>query len=439
MSPHNRILHPRSMPTSKALSVDLRQVVYALSDTLDLVGIDDVGHGKRVGVMAAVVGQALGRSRDDTIFLFDLGMLHDIGVSSSATHARLVAELDWEGAQQHCEAGYQLLRHFDPLASMALPILYHHTHWKELQKIPDLDPAAALEANLIFLVDRVDAMAARYYADGTLLMHTDSIQKHIREKTGSYFAPELVDAFLKVSATEAFWLQLDERGIRTVMQDMLEIKEPYRASLAEIKTLAEIFGRIVDAKSPFTAEHSLGVSRLARLVAERLELSPEACDKIEIAGLLHDLGKLRIPDEVLDKPGGLDERERKIINTHSFETFQILRHIKGFEEIATWAAYHHEEPDGNGYPFHFKGNELPLEARILRVCDIFQAMVQDRPYRKGLAAHAVMVFLRDLAEKGSIDKKVVDICISDMPAAIAAAQPGKELLDIPDGCEIELD
>ena len=425
------------MPADKALSVDLRQVVYALSDTLDLVGIDDVGHGKRVGTMAAFVGQALGRSWEETIFLFDLGMLHDIGVSSTATHARLTSDFEWQGAQQHCEAGYELLNHFTPLASMALPIRYHHTRWDRLQQIPDLEPSVALDANLIFMVDRVDAMAANHYTDGSLLMHTDNIRKRIQDKTGSYFAPELVDTFLRASSTEAFWLQLDERGIRTVMQDMLAIKEPYRASIAEIKMLAEIFGRIVDAKSPFTAEHSLGVSRLARFIAERMELSPEACDKIEIAGLLHDLGKLRIPDEVLDKPGGLDERERKIINTHSFETFQILRHIKGFEEIAAWAAYHHEEPDGNGYPFHFKGSELPLEARILRVCDIFQAMVQDRPYRKGLAAHAVMVFLRDLSEKGSIDKRIVEICVSDMPAALAAAQPGKELLDIPDGWEMD--
>ena len=97
--------------------------------------------------------------------------------------------------------------------------------------------------------------------------------------------------------------------------------------------MAEMFSRIVDAKSPFTAEHSLGVARLARFMAERLGVDAINCDKIEIAGLLHDLGKLRVPDEILDKPRGLDERERKIMNAHSFETFQILRHIKGFEEI----------------------------------------------------------------------------------------------------------
>ena len=432
------LLQPKPESAPASLTVDLRYVIYALSDALDLVGIDDVGHGKRVGTMAAACGQAMGLDRNATLFLFDLGVLHDIGVSSTNTHNHLVNEFDWKGSELHCKVGHRLLKNFAPLAPMALPIRYHHTRWDELQKLPELDPKVAEHANLIFLVDRVDALASKHYSDSSsLLMHTDRIRDSIKNKAGKYFAPSLVDAFLRASSTEAFWLQLDNRGIRAVMLDMLEIHQPYQASIAEIKQLAEIFGRIVDAKSPFTAEHSLGVARLARFIAERMEMDANVCDKIEIAGLLHDLGKLRVPDEILDKPGELDTRERKVINTHSFETFQILHRIKGFEDITAWAAYHHEEPDGSGYPFHFEDSELPLEARILRVCDIFQAMVQDRPYRKGLSAHAVLVFLHNLADKGSIDKKIVDICASDMPAAMAAAQPGKQLLDIVDGWENE--
>ena len=134
---------------------------------------------------------------------------------------------------------------------------------------------------------------------------------------------------------------------------------------------------------------------------------------IEIAGLLHDLGKLRVPDEILDKPGKLDSDERSVINSHSFETFQILRNIDGFEEIAPWAAYHHEEPDGNGYPFHLNGADLPLEARLLRVADIFQAMVQDRPYRQGMNATEAMDFMRKLAAEGRVEPAILSMLAID--------------------------
>lgn len=409
---------------SETIRVDLRQVIYALSDALDLVGIDDVAHGKRVGIMAAACGRELGLTAEQTIRLFDLGMLHDIGVSSTTTHRHLVNEFDWDCSQGHCDIGYALLRDFAPLAALAEPVRYHHTHWEKLGGLPGVDRQVAEQANLIYLVDRVDALAAPHYAEG-VLMYTCDIRERIAACRGSYFSPVLIDAFMAASVTEAFWLQLEPHGIQDFMQEMLAQGSSCLASIAELKQLAEIFSRIVDAKSPFTAEHSLGVAGLARFFAEGLGLGPAVCDKLEIAGLLHDLGKLRVPDEVLDKPGLLDERERTIMNAHSFESFQILRHIGGFEEIARWAAYHHEEPDGNGYPFHLHGGSLPLEARILRVADIFQAMVQDRPYRAGLAADAILPFMDQLVAAGRIDADIVRVARLDLSGAMAAARPAR--------------
>lgn len=406
----------------QVLHADLRHVIYALSDALDLVGVDDIAHGKRVGIMAAECAQAQGWSWAETAFLFDLGLLHDIGVSSTVTHGHLVAEFDWESSQGHCGVGFGLLRDFAPLARMALPIRYHHTHWEKLRDAA-VEPQIARWANLIYLVDRVDALAAPHYANGALLMQVQTIREQIAERAGTYFSPELVDVFLAASRSEAFWLNLEARGIQAYLADMLAQSQPYVATVPELKQLATIFSRIVDAKSPFTAEHSLGVARLSRFIAERLGVSPENCDKIEIAGLLHDIGKLRVPDEILDKPARLDERERKVMNTHSFETYQILRVIPGFEEIAPWAAYHHEAPGGNGYPFRLSAEHLDLEARILRVADIFQAMVQDRPYRQGLSASAVNEFMEGLVRQGSIEGEIFAVIAADLTGAMSAARP----------------
>lgn len=404
------------------LQAELRRVIYALSDALDLVGVDDVAHGKRVGIMAAECGKTLGLPVAETTFLFDLGLLHDIGVSSTTTHRNLIGEFDWGGAQTHAETGYRTVLDFPPLARMALPIRYHHTRWEKLAAL-GLDPSVARNANLIFMVDRVDALAAPYFPNNTLLMQTAEIRERIQQHSGSCFAPELVQAFLDASMATAFWLQLEPRSIQGYLRDALTHGEIYPASLEELRQLAEIFSRIVDAKSPFTADHSLGVARLARFIAEHMGVSAINCEKLEIAGLLHDLGKLRVPDEILDKPGKLDPRERLIINTHSYETFQILHSIEGFEEITPWAAYHHEEPGGRGYPFRLNGEDLPLEARILRVADIFQALAQDRPYRSGLPGTEVLALLDEFVAEGRVDAAIVAVVRTHLDEAMQAARP----------------
>ena len=403
------------------IEADLRRVTYALSDALDLVGVDDVGHGKRVGIMAAECARAGGLPEAEVAFLFDLGLLHDLGVSSTQVHKALVTEFDWQGSQLHCDVGCALLEKFSPLASMALPVKYHHTCWEELLA-EAVDPAVARRANFILLADRVDALTASFNADGTVWQHAEETREKVRERTGTYFSPELVELFLQASRSEAFWMLLEPPSIARYLKERLEEGPRYRTSTGEIRALAKIFSLIVDAKSPFTAEHSLGVAGLSRLVAARLGLSSESCDKIEVAGLLHDLGKLRVPDEILDKPGRLDSRERTIINAHAFDTFQILRDIEGFEEIAPWAASHHEQPGGHGYPFHLDGKALAVEARILRVADIFQAMVQDRPYRRGLRQGEVLAFIRDMATRGLVDTGIVAVIESCVDDAMTAAR-----------------
>lgn len=410
--------------THHEFNFDLRQVVFALSDALDLVGVDDVAHGKRVGIMSANCAGVMGWSIEQQMEMFDLGMLHDIGVSSTQTHQHLLQEFDWPRSREHAELGFRLLSEFPPLAHLATPIRYHHTRWEQLlQMIPgQLTMQQAIQANLIFLTDRVDTFAAPHYGQ-YLFDHVEGIRQRVLSVSGSYFSPELVDVFIAASRAEAFWLMLEPRSIQSYLQDQLGHGAHPRVGMPQLRALAYIFSRIVDAKSEFTATHSLGVARLARFLAEKMGVGQDQCDKLEVAGLLHDLGKLRVPDDLLNKPGKLDTHERQIMNTHSFETYQILRKIDGFGEIALWAAYHHEEPDGTGYPFHVPEKKLSLEARILRVADIVQAMAQTRPYRPGMTGEQIKVFLLELVGKGKLDSQVVDVTIANLSESIQAALP----------------
>jgi len=128
-----------------------------------------------------------------------------------------------------------------------------------------------------------------------------------------------------------------------------------------------------------------------------------------VAGLLHDLGKLQVPDEILEKPGPLSREERSLIERHSFETYQILRGIAGLEDIALWAAYHHERPDGGGYPFRCSGTELTLEMRIIAVSDVFQALAQRRPYRRSLPPAQILEMLRAFVAQNRLDEEIVEL------------------------------
>ena len=191
-----------------ALQIDLRQVVLLIARAVDLVGVDDVLHGRRVAILAVECAKRLGWDEAEQQLLFDAGLLHDVGVSSTRVHHTLVNELDWAGADIHCARGFQLLKNFSPLAKIAPIVRYHHTHWQDLQQ-DNIDPTVARFTNLIYLADRVDVSAAPYYTDNTLLLHIPEICTLINRYRGSFFAPELVDAFLTAASAEAFWLILD--------------------------------------------------------------------------------------------------------------------------------------------------------------------------------------------------------------------------------------
>lgn len=395
------------MPNSTDIQVDLRQMIMAIETAVSLVGMNDTNHGKRVAYIASQFAHKLGYSEEEIQFAFNLGLLHDCGVSTEQMHSELVNHFDWNDAHIHCEIGYRLLKDFEPLSDFATPILYHHTPWKELKEL-DIGKRNARMANLIFLADRVDVLAAMHY-ETDILLARDEILKSISNYAGTYFDPEMVNAFNEVEKSEAFWIALENRHITRYTWDMGLMEASQPLSMPQLKQLSLIMAYVVDQKSPFTAQHSVRVANLAKFLAKSRGLPINQCEKIEIAGLLHDLGKLHTPDRILEKPGKLNDIERSIMNQHSYETYEILRHIKGLGEIALWAAFHHEGLNGVGYPFHPTEKDLSIESRIIAVADIFQALVQDRPYRDGMTQEKVLDILEEFAASGKLDPDLVDL------------------------------
>ncbi len=389
------------------LSLNLDQFIYALSDTVDLVGVDETMHGKRVGCMALHCAKEMDLDEAGQKRMFQLGLLHDCGVSTTFEHRNLVDELNWKNSHIHCKIGAERMRSFEPLNSFSDPVLYHHTQWQILESL-GMDITVKQEANLIYLLDRVDYLG-QAMSGPNWLSKRDAIHQKVEAFRGTFFQPELVDLFLAASKTEVFWFRLEPLLLKDFIEDQKKQNSQALICDHEVKTISELFAQIVDAKSPFTAEHSLGTGRLAAYMAETSGLGQKTCLKIEAAGRLHDIGKLQIPDRILAKPGQLDGDELASMQHHSYMSYCIINRIDGLEDIATWSANHHEKLDGSGYPFRRTAEQLDQESRILAVADIFQALAQERPYRTARPLEDIVSYLVTNAKKGKLDKDLVEL------------------------------
>lgn len=385
--------------------LNIREVTYALSEALDFVGIDDTLHGKRVAYMASKLAYEMGFSKEETDEIIFAGMIHDCGVSSSDEHTYLLNELDWENSQIHAKDGAKLLKKTQVYKKLAPYVKYHHTYWKKLPS--KLSYKEKLFSNIIYLVDRVDAL--RTQKKPLTKKAIKKIEKKIRKQSAKMFSPDLVEGFARLCSHEVFWFYLDDEPLEEYLEDWVLQGRQEAYSFEAIREVALMFAKVVDAKSTYTAEHSRGVSNLAKYLSTFFELSRQSREKIELAALLHDLGKLRIDDSILNKPSKLSVEEKRLMDRHSFDTGIILNKITGFKDIAHIASLHHEKLNGIGYPYNLTKEQIPFESRIISVADIFQALIQDRPYRKGLNMHQAFSIIEQMSIDKELDFSIVEV------------------------------
>ena len=169
-------------------------------------------------------------------------------------------------------------------------------------------------------------------------------------------------------------------------------------------------GNIVEARDPYTAGHQQRVTALACGIAEQLGMTEEQIAGIGIAGLLHDIGKITVPAEILNKPGRLDKMEFMLIKAHPQVGHDILKHIDFPWPIAQFVLQHHERMDGSGYPNGLAGDHILLESRIIAIADVVESMSSHRPYRPSLGIDAALREI--LAKKETLfDPLAVDMCL----------------------------
>ena len=385
-------------------TIPMLDFVLCLSEAVDLISAEVADHHKRTAQICYGLGKKLGLPESELRDLVIAAALHDVGGLTRADRLSAL-EFEYQNPYGHSVMGYLLLRPFAPFNRIAEIVRYHHISWDDGsgqffdgEKVPMLSQLLQLADRVAILID----------PSTDVLLQVNGILDKIQAQSGSRFVPEYVNALLEMKTMEYFWLDSIYMKDLAALGRKLDFTE-IALDDEDFLGLTNIFRRIIDFRSPFTATHSAGVSAVAGKLGELMGFSAQDRNVIILAGLLHDLGKLAVPAEILEKPDRLTEAEFDVVKRHTYYTYHLLEPLRIMDVIRQWGALHHERLDGKGYPFHLTEAEMPLGSRIVAVADVFTALTEDRPYRKGMPALDAFQIIQEMVAKKNLDEGVAQV------------------------------
>ncbi len=199
----------------------------------------------------------------------------------------------------------------------------------------------------------------------------------------------------------------EQTELKARVRSLLRLKR-YTDDLERAETVVFTLARAIEERDPYTRGHCDRISRYASALGERLGLSESEVDSLRRGGIVHDIGKVTVPDAVLRKNGSLTRTEREVMQQHPLSGEEICRPLRTFRNVLPIIRSHHERLDGSGYPDGMKGDEIPMTARVLSVVDVFDALTSDRPYREGSKAEAALTVIEEEVELGWWDRRVFE-------------------------------
>lgn len=386
------------------MSASLFDFLSGLSGALDLMSSEVVGHHKRVAYLASRLGQALGLNREERTSLFMAAILHDVG---GFTRQSRLAALSFEAdGTLHAELGYRLLSANPLLDEASVIVRHHHTPRSRFSSLDESERKLFL-SGVLSLADRVDVLCLRPPRPAA-----EKIMAQLSPRAGQQFDPLALDALASLVADPEFWAPLNSADPTQALDH--ELFESRGVSHDEMLQASTAFSQIIDFRSRFTATHSRGVAETAVCLAEKVGMKQSDLASMRLAGNLHDLGKLAVPSEIIDKPGPLTPEEKAIMNRHPELGGGILSSVTGFEQVTTWASQHHEKLDGQGYPNGLAQGELSLGSRIMSLADVFTALREDRPYRAGLTNAETLGILDEMTQSGALDAELLALAYANL-------------------------
>lgn len=395
-------------------NVDYYQLLSSLSMAMDFSAHGIMRHHQRVALIALQIGKLYGLDAIQLNKVFIAAILHDAG-SSTWEEKDQLAKFSFAGTINHCKKGYLLFKDHPLFDCIADIILHHHDRWHGIENDSSLiREQIPIESRIIHLADRIDVLIRD---DIYILEQRKGICEAINKNSGVLFDPRLVEAFNDISLRECFWLDLHSEFITDILAHHCPI-EGKQMEISDVTALAQTMSKVIDFKSPFTRRHSAGVANVANFLGIKAGFPEEECELLRVSGLLHDLGKLGVPDYILNKPGKLTREEYNIMKRHTYYTYHILKMVEGFDTINSYASYHHETLNGQGYPFKIDSSELSIGSRIVAVADIFTALTEERPYRKPMDNKKVVSILHENVKKGAIDTEITALLLEHYDEAL---------------------
>jgi len=402
------------------IQFNLNNFLLAITETLDFVEMDLLGitthHSKRVAYIASKIAQSLNLSQEEIFDLIAYAVLHDNGLSknSNLVITDRYEELIFEDKsimkfqkvfKEHCIIGEENVKGFPFLTNQKNIIKYHHEFYDGSGIFGIKGDDIPILAQLIAFSDVIDGL---FKLDKTHYQTKDKLREFVKKYTGTLFNKKIVDIFIDLSYHTSFWLDMQDDK---VMVDYLLSVSPsvkFQYSYNKLLSLTKIFTKIIDTKSTFTANHSNGLVDKCSIMSDYYNFSKQEKFEMMIAASLHDLGKLAISNNILDKNGKLTDEEMDLMKSHVYYTKKALSNIEGFEYISKIAANHHEKLNGSGYPYGLKEEDLTFKEKLMGCLDIYQALTEDRPYRDGLGHTKTIEIMKDMVKNGEIDKNITD-------------------------------
>lgn len=376
--------------------ISSKHIAGIICRTLNHVDERLVDHGGRVAFIVLKMLKKDGRYDSkmirDIVFI---AMLHDIGAYKTEEISNMV-QFETGDVWNHSIYGYLFLKYLSPFEDLASVVLFHHL---DCSKLKDIDVPYKFQAQCVNIADRTDVYLA--------VSGREDVFEYLEEFEEQKFTKEVIDLMKSLEEEEHIFDRLEKNDY---IQEVMEVLGEAVFTLEEIVMYLKMIIFTIDFRSPYTVMHTITTTRTSIELADIMGMDSEQIELIRFGALLHDLGKIGIPVEILEYPGKLSPQAMKIMRTHVNITEEIINgEIQ--EEIRRIAIRHHEKMDGSGYPRGLGEASLTQSERIVAIADIVSALCGRRSYKEAYEKDKIIEILTEMKDDGLLCPVCVDIMI----------------------------